>query len=91
MFFLFGLFAIVAISNGACTISTASELGMSYWNYIQLSDFGMLMKMFEVHPMWATVNIAAGLTIMILMFASMIGQDRIPVRRRGSRRNWTIR
>jgi hypothetical protein len=51
----------------------------------------MLMKMFEVHPMWATVNIAAGLTIMILMFASMIGQDRIPVRRRGSRRNWTIR
>jgi len=91
MFFLFGLFVLVTISSGICTISTASALDMSYWDYIQLSDFGILMKMFEVHPTWATINVAASLTIMLFMFVSMFGQDRIPVRRRGPRRNWTIR
>lgn len=88
---LFGLFTIVAISNGICTILTAQALGMSYWDYIQLSDFGMMVKMFEVYPLWAFVNIAAASVIMVFIFLAMVGGRRAPrppLYRAGFRGNW---
>lgn len=51
------LFVGVIVSDIALLISAASTKGVGFWEYIQLSDFGILVLQFGVHPVWAVVNI----------------------------------
>lgn len=55
----------VVVSDIALLISAASTKGVGFWEYIQLSDFGILVLQFGVHPAWAVANILVG----ILAFA----------------------
>lgn len=59
------LFVGVVVSDIALLISAASTKGVGFWEYIQLSDFGILVLQFGVHPVWAVANIL----VAILSFA----------------------
>lgn len=63
------LFGVMLVSNLILEIITISEVG-GLWEFMQLSDFGILLAQFGVHPVWAAVNIVGTLTSAILFFAS---------------------
>ncbi len=59
------LFVGVVVSDIALLVSAANTKGVGLWEYIQLSDFGIFVLQFGVHPVWAVVNIL----VAILAFA----------------------
>lgn len=63
------LFSMMFVSNLILEIITISEVG-GWWEFMQLSDFGILVAQFGVHPVWATVNIVGTLASGVLFFAS---------------------
>ena len=63
------LFGVMLVSNLILEIITISEVG-GLWKFMQLSDFGILVAQFGVHPVWAAVNIVGTFTSAILFFAS---------------------
>ena len=63
------LFGVMLVSNLILEIITISEVG-GLWKFMQLSDFGIFVAQFGVHPVWAAVNIVGTFTSAILFFAS---------------------
>ena len=65
------LFVGVVISDIALLISAANTKGVGFREYIQLSDFGIFVLQFGVHPVWAAINVVAVLIVVALWWADV--------------------